>query len=121
MGNKLEKGEILKLVVATEFSETPGPRSREEGPFSGELFLDDLLRPKYKAAVEAREKLIIDLDGTEGYATSFLEAAFGGLAREYDEKDILKIIDFKSDDEPHLIAEIAQYIREARVKAARSK
>jgi hypothetical protein len=106
----------MNLSVATEFSETPGPRSRDEGEFSGELFLDQHLRPRYQAAVAAREQLIIDLDGTEGYATSFLEAAFGGLAREFGPEEVLRVIQLKSEDEPYLAQEIQKYIREAKLQ-----
>ena len=49
--------------------------------------------------------MTVDLDGTEGYATSFLEATFGGLAREFDAAEINRVIKFKSDDEPFLIQE----------------
>jgi STAS-like domain of unknown function (DUF4325) len=56
----------------------------------------------------------VDLDGTEGYATSFLEATFGGLAREFVATDILKIITLKSEDEPFLIDEVRGYIADAR-------
>lgn len=105
---------VMKVVRIKEFSETPGPRAREEGPFSGEEFLETVFRPAYLKAREEGESLLVDLDGTEGYATSFLEATFGGLAREFEATDILKIISFKSDDEPFLINEIKGYMFEAR-------
>jgi hypothetical protein len=108
--------EIMNLMVATEFCDTPGPRTREEGDFSGELFLDEYLRPRFQAALQAGETLLVDLDGTEGYATSFLEAAFGGLSREFGTAEVLKIIRFKSDDEPYLIQEVTNYIKEAQAK-----
>jgi STAS-like domain of unknown function (DUF4325) len=108
--------EEMKLSVATEFSETPGPRAPEEGDYSGELFLGELLRPRYEEAVRAGDTLTVDLDGTEGYATSFLEAAFGGLGRLYEAKDILKVLRFKCDDEPYLVDEIRNYIMDARNK-----
>jgi hypothetical protein len=105
---------VMKVVRIKEFSETPGPRAREEGPFSGDEFLATVLRPAYLQAREDGENLLVDLDGTEGYATSFLEATFGGLAREFEARDILKTISFKSEDEPFLINEIKGYIFEAR-------
>ncbi len=106
----------LLLSVANEFSDTPGPRSRVEGDFSGELFLEELLLPRYAQAVAQKATLTVDLDGTEGYATSFLEAAFGGLARGYDPEQVLRTINFKSEDEPYLIEEIKKYVSEARRK-----
>lgn len=104
----------MLLSVAKEFSEIPGPRSRDEGDFSGDQFLEELLKPRYEEAVAEGQKLTVDLDGTEGYATSFLEAAFGGLARTYEAEEIFKVIQLKCDDEPYLIQEIQKYIHEAR-------
>jgi hypothetical protein len=104
---------MLELSIAREFSDAPGPRSREEGDFSGELFLDELLRPRFEEALRGNSKLLVDLDGAEGYATSFLEGAFGGLARLYDADIVLRTLQLKSDDEPHLPAEIKQYILDA--------
>jgi hypothetical protein len=103
-----------KITIAKEFSETPGPRSKDEGDFSGEEFLEKILRPAYERAVAEDGALLIDLDGTEGYATSFLEATFGGLARAFPSEQILSRITFKSEDEPSLIDEITKYIRDAR-------
>lgn len=112
--SQVNKMDDLHLSVAREFTETPGPRSPDEGKFSGKEFLDKLLLVKFDDAVERKVKLHINLDGTAGYATSFLEAAFGGLARLHPPKLVLKTIEFTSDDEPYLIDEIRQYIKEAR-------
>jgi hypothetical protein len=103
-----------KITIAKEFSETPGPRSKEEGDFSGEEFLERILRPAYERAVAEDETLLIDLDGTEGYATSFLESTFGGLARVFPAEEILSRMIFKCDDEPYLIDEVKKYMRDAR-------
>ena len=109
--------QVMKVIsIAKGFSETPGPRARDEGDFSGDQFLEDVLRPAYVQAVKEGSTLIVDLDGTEGYATSFLEATFGGLAREFDAAEILRVVTFKSDDEPFLIDEIKGYIADARKK-----
>lgn len=104
----------MMIRVANEFSETPGPRSQDEGDDSGQEFLEKLLRPKYEEARKYGVPLLIDLDGTYGYATSFLESAFGGLARMYSPDEILKILEFKSIEEPYLVGEIQHYISEAR-------
>ena len=106
----------MNLSIAKEFTDTPGPRTRDEGDYSGELFLDEFLRPRYEAAIAGNDTLLVDLDGTEGYATSFLEASFGGLARIFEAHDILRVLRFKTDDEPALIAEITKYIKDARLK-----
>ena len=104
----------IHINIAQEFSTIPGPRRREEGEHSGEEFLEKILKPRFQKAVEENRKLFVDLDGTEGYATSFLEASFGGLARKYDIQLLLDAISFKSEDEPYLIDHAKEYIRKAR-------
>jgi len=106
----------INLSIAKEFSETPGPRSRDEGEFSGQQFLEDLLRPAFIKARDSGQALVVDLDGVVGYATSFLEAAFGGLAMIYEPQDILKTLRLICQDEPSLIEEVKHYIRDANVK-----
>jgi hypothetical protein len=106
----------INLSIARDFSETPGPRSREEGDFSGEEFLEDLLQPAFIKAQKSHEPLVVDLDGVVGYATSFLEAAFGGLARIYESEDVLKILELTCKDEPSLVDEVKNYIRDANLK-----
>ena len=103
----------MELHIATEFSDVPGPRSRQEGDWSGEEFRDELLRPRFREAEKVGDKLVVDLDGGCGYATSFLEEAFGGLARVYSPERVLKVIEFKSTEEPYLIEDVREYIQEA--------
>jgi hypothetical protein len=111
---------FAEIKISKDFSQTPGPRSRDEGDFSGQEFLEDLLLPKFEEIVENQSKLLINLDGTDGYATSFLESAFGGLSRHFKErlspKKIIDSIVFISLEEPYLVEEIKEYIRDANKK-----
>lgn len=66
------------ISVATDFSPSPAGRYPEDGPFPGAVFRDKLLIP----ALQAHEKVTVNLDGTSGYGSSFLEEAFGGLVRK---------------------------------------
>lgn len=104
----------IMISVLEEFSRTPGGRSTDEGDFSGELFLSDVLKPKFERALGCGTKLVVNLDGTAGYATSFLEASFGGLSREYGSEKVLSSIILISEEEPYLIEEIQEYIRDAK-------
>lgn len=105
---------MITINVAKEFTDAPGARYRCEGDFSGEEFREDFLEPRFFQAVNEGKKLFIDLDGGYGYATSFLEETFGGLARKYKDKDkILSTIVLKSDDEPGLIDDIIEYVKKA--------
>jgi hypothetical protein len=101
------------LNIAKEFTPAPGARNVDEGPYSGEEFLNKVLKPKFENALAEDFTILVDLDNTEGYATSFLEEAFGGLARMYGSEKVLNHLEFKSDDEPLLIDEIKMYIQEA--------
>lgn len=107
----------LIIKIAEDYTTTPGVREEIEGDFPGEEFLDKILLPKFKQALKEKKKLLIDLDRTAGYATSFLEAAFGGLARKYkDDKIVLSTLEFISNDDPFLKDDITEYIKEANDK-----
>ena len=68
----------IEIRVAEDFSRTPAGRYRADGPWSGEAFREDHLRPALRGGNQA---VIVYLDGVEGYGSSFLEEAFGGLVR----------------------------------------
>ena len=71
----------MTYSIANEFSTTPGGRFRKHGPYSGEEFRDDVLCNLLRTAMGDGDTLTIELDGTAGYPSSFLEEAFGGLIR----------------------------------------
>ncbi len=103
----------LTINIAAEFSRFPGARYKQDGLHSGEEFREKLLKPRFVIALEQKRKLLVNLDGAEGYATSFLEEAFGGLAREYSANQVLNHLELQSTDEPLLVEEIKTYIWEA--------
>lgn len=103
----------LKVSIAKDFSVTPGPRYRDEGDFSGQQFREDILEPIFIKAREEGKKVQVDLDGTLGYGTSFLEEVFGGLARLHPVSEVKGIISYISEEEPYLIGDIDGYIDEA--------
>ncbi len=85
----------MKITIATDFSSTPAGRYKEDGEFSGQCFREGFLIPNLENA-NKDNPLIVNLNDAEGYGSSFLEEAFGGLVREegYDKntlRDILKI------------------------------
>src|SRR5436853_1016165 len=104
---------VERLSVARDFTDTPGPRSPDEGPYSGKEFLDKHLAPKFQSAMNQKGIVLVDLDDTEGFASSFLESAFGGLARQFGPAIVEKFLRINSDEEPYLIDEVWKYIREA--------
>ena len=66
----------MYLSVARDFTPHPGPRYARQGAGSGEAFRKMLVEAFQKA-----RRLIVDLDGTSGFGSSFLDEAFGGLIR----------------------------------------
>lgn len=107
---------IIKVV--SDFTDIPGARYKQQGPFSGECFREEILYPKFIESEKKQEELIVDLDGGYGYGSSFLEEAFGGLVRKLSEENFKNIYDVKkikiiSYDNPVWIDKIAGYIDSA--------
>lgn len=104
----------MTINICRDFTNAPGARHRIESEYSGEQFREELLEPRYLEAIRKNDTLTVELDGGYGYATSFLEEAFGGLARKYDIDQVLKTIKIISEDEPALNEDIERYIKNAR-------
>lgn len=100
----------IVISVARDFSRTPGPRYINQGDWSGEKFMRQLIR-----ALAENETIVVDLDGTRGYGSSFLDEAFGGLIREghMTRADVLRRIDIRSDEDPSYREEALQGISKA--------
>ncbi len=107
------------LNIAKEFSTTPGARYESEGPFPGKEFREQHLAPRIQDAIKNSEQLEINLDGTAGLGTSFLEESFGGLIREdkIPYQTLLNTLKFVSLENPDYVEEINQYMKEADEKA----
>lgn len=99
------------INIAKDFSRYPYGRLREFSKTSGEVFREDYLVP----ALNKFDVVEIELDGTEGYGSSFLDESFAGLIRttSFSKDDIQQRITFISNDDPSLIDEIKDYIKEA--------
>ena len=92
--------------VARDFSKYPAGRYLEDGPASGQAFREKFLIPNLK---ESR-LITIELDGTRGYGSSFLEEAFGGAVREgYKPETVKQTFELISEDKS-LVEEIHDYI-----------
>jgi len=79
------KGTEMTIDVAREFSPYPSGRVTKDGDYNGERFRKEVLIPAIKTALNTKgvtPSVIIDLDGVRAFGSSFLEEAFGGLARD---------------------------------------
>lgn len=102
----------MKTIYVKNFSTTPGPRKEIIGPFSGERFREEVLLKEIRENPD--EELSINLDGTAGYGSSFLEEAFGGLVRlGLPESKIMEIVNnLISQEDESLIDEIKEYVED---------
>jgi len=105
----------MNIKIVNDFTDKPGARYEYQGPFSGELFRNEILYPKFIEAENNKEELIVDLDGGYGYGSSFLEESFGGLVRKLSEEKYKNISNVKkikiiSHDNPVWIKKIEGYI-----------
>lgn len=98
----------MVIIKVSKKYPCPGPRFKSLGPASGEEFREWILKELKKTT-----DITIDLDGTEGYGSSFLEECFGGLIRAGIEAKVVKEIKLISTEEPELIDEIDEYIEDA--------
>jgi STAS-like domain of unknown function (DUF4325) len=101
---------MIAVNVADEFTRFPAGRLKIKGSTSGEAFRERFLEKPLREGLA----VTVNLDGTVGYGSSFLEEAFGGLVRVLDlgADRILSLLKLNSSD-GSLIEEIEQYIRDA--------
>jgi hypothetical protein len=89
------------ISVFKDFSEFPALRHCNISDNSGEEFYHKVLNKVFKEAFEKDEKLEVNLDNTAGYASSFLDEAFGNLVYDFTLEVVRKYISIISDQEPH--------------------
>jgi hypothetical protein len=105
----------MQINIARDFHDAPAGRYLADGPFSGELF-----RTKYLAPALRAGEVVVVLDEAEGYGSSFLEEAFGGLVRKegFSGAELRAKLKLVSAEDPSLIDEIWSYVDDAQSQAA---
>lgn len=99
------------IIIAQEFSDTPGARDREDGDYSGQEFLEEILQNRFENAVRGNYILLLDLDGLWGWPSSFISGSFGKLSMEVGSEIILKHLTFKSTKRPSRIEKVLNEIK----------
>lgn len=100
----------VKIVIALDWSMSPTGRYERDGESNATAFKKRFILDNLKAG----ENFFIDLDGTDGYGSSFLDEAFAGLVRDnlIAKEEFFQRFTFKSDEDPSFIEEIKSYIDE---------
>lgn len=97
-----QKNEITLYVK--EFSLSPGPRYAEQGNNdSGEDFYHNVLNLKFVECIQNDAILIVNLDGVDGYMSSFLDEAFGNLVYDFGIELVKQHLKIISEEEPEWI------------------
>ena len=108
------------LSIAEQYSPVPAGRYPEDGPFNGQKFRETLLIPMLKDAIKSNAMLVVRFDGLLGISSSFLEEAFGGLARtkEFNRDQLRLHLKIVADDRSYEWARLdaEKYISEAASK-----
>ncbi len=101
---------MITVNVARDFTRYPSGRFKKNGDTSGEAFRQRFL----EGALKSGESIRVEMDGTIGYGSSFLEEAFGGLVRTLaiNPKELRNRLQLISTDQA-LLEEIFQYIEHA--------
>lgn len=94
--------ELIKIKVL-DFTEYPGVRYIGQGEDTGEEFYYDKIKPAFENCLKENKMLVVDLDDTAGYASSFLDECFGNLVYDFDYNEITKRLKIISTQEPDWI------------------
>lgn len=99
------------INIAKQFYDAPAGRFPEDGKYNGQRFRQEYLVP----ALLAEGDVFVDMDGTDGYGSSFLEEAFGGLVRlcGFSPSQLHERLVLKSDEDESFIEEVWEYIDNA--------
>lgn len=110
---------MIKVRVA-EFTRTPGPRYKSEGSHSAEEFREKVLEPAFMQATLRGQPVSVDLDGTMGFGSGFLEEISGGMVRKFGAKSVHQFLFFSCLEEPYILDEIKRYVDESLKEALAS-
>lgn len=102
---------MVKINIASDFSDKPYGRYEVDGKWSGERFREQVLLPAFQRNKESVEVYLDDV--SRGFGSSFLEESFGGLIRaEVNYEEIKRRLIIKTQDADYE-EEIWEYIEEA--------
>lgn len=90
----------MDQINVVDFTEYPGLRHCEISDDSGEEFYHAVLNGAFYKAISNEKDLTVNLDGTAGYAPSFIDEAFGNLVYDFGLEIVKKHLEIVSEEEP---------------------
>lgn len=106
----MNENDIIKYNFATQYSKYPGGRFERLGPFSGEDFREKVLRDIFVSG----KSIEIDATGVvTSFSPSFLDEAFGALAKEFGLQKFVATVKLYSNDNPSLSEKMMYYVERA--------
>lgn len=101
---------IVKYKFTEKYTKFPGGRFDRLGPYSGEDFREKVLRDFFKSG----KSIEIDATGVvTSFSPSFLDEAFGALAKEYGLEKFKNTVSLFSEDNPSLTEKMMYYVERA--------
>jgi len=95
----------IEYNFAKEFTKYPGGRYKSLGDFSGEEFRNKVLEPLF----QSNDVLYLNTEGVVGsFSPSFLDEAFGAIARKYGTENFNSKIIFL---DKNLFQKVQEYIQ----------
>jgi hypothetical protein len=106
----MDNGNNIKYEFIKEYTKYPGGRFERLGDYSGEDFRENVLRK----ILESGKTVDIDATGViTSFSPSFLDEAFGQLAKEYGIEVFTAKIKLHSKDNPDLSDKMMYYANRA--------
>jgi len=100
-----------KIDVARDFHDELIGRFPSDSDYNGQKFRDEFLVP----ALKKFDEVMVVFDGVEGYGSSFLDEAFGGLIHtcHLHKDEVKRKLKLVSKEDESLVEEIVGYIERA--------
>lgn len=89
----------MRTLNLRDWTRTPGARSRDQGPFSGEAYAEDVLLPAL-GTVKEPMPVLLDLDGVAGVPASWLDEVLSRVWDKHGEWDAKVLLSLKYGDDP---------------------
>lgn len=100
----------MKTIKLSDYTDAPGGRFISDGPYSGEWFVRDVIKPAYKD-----EPIELNFDGLYGITISFINQMVFELAKLIGVPKVKENIKIVCNDDPEIISCFYEYLAEFNV------